>query len=174
MRLFIAVDFDAYSEFFTQLQSSFRDIGTFTLPRAFHLTLKFLGDVSEDNITKIKESLSVVSFESFDARTTSFGVFPEEKYVRVLWLGLEPKEKIISLHKRIDDSLLSIFEKDERFHPHITLARVKAIRDRKKLHELLISSVEEKEQIINSFSLIKSVLGREGPTYETIETFQLS
>ena len=65
------------------------------------------------------------------------------------------------------------FKKDTRFHPHVTLARVKFVKDKqdfiKSLKEI---KIEKKSFEITEFKLIKSTLTGEGPIYEDLAVFQ--
>ncbi|HHI03979.1 MAG TPA: RNA 2',3'-cyclic phosphodiesterase, partial [Candidatus Woesearchaeota archaeon] len=71
--------------------------------KAFHLTLKFLGEVEEKKIEDIKSALKEIKFEKFSTALTEIGVFPNESYIRVVWAGLNDSEnKITNLQKEID------------------------------------------------------------------------
>jgi 2'-5' RNA ligase len=128
----------------------------------------------DSKINTIKALLSNASFTQFAAKTDGLGVFPSEKMIRVAWIGLEPKDKIVELQQQIESALVGMFPKDERFHPHITLARVKFVKDKKNFMEKLNKlPVKEIEFPVNSFKLIKSTLTPEGPVYEDVAEFAL-
>ena len=172
MRLFIALDFDD-PEYFSNIQKQIPpDTAKLTLPKTFHLTLKFLGEVPDDKVDELKDRLRQVKFEAISASTDKIGVFPTESYTRVVWVGLKDGDKIIEIQQRVEKALEGMFPKDNRFHPHITLARVKFVKDKvnfiKKLREI---KVEPKEFSINGFKLVKSTLTPEGPVYEDLEVF---
>src|SRR3989344_3740060 len=90
-----------------------------------HLTLKFLGEVQPDIATKIREELGKIKFNPFMVYLGSIGVFPSEDYIRVVWVGLEPENRIIGLQRSIDEKLRELFKKEKDFKAHITLGRVK-------------------------------------------------
>ena len=173
MRLFIAINVpDNIKEHFLFLQDKIKVDAKINLVKTFHLTLKFLGDVPEEKVEQIKKLLSTISFDSFTAKLNGAGVFPNEKRIRVFWIGIEPQDKIIALQKSIDNALKDLFEPDTRFHPHITLGRVKFVKDKKALVEQVNSlPIEPLEFPIESVSLIKSTLTKQGPIYEVIESF---
>ena len=56
-----------------------------------HLTLKFLGDVAEEDLDTIKKALQPISegHDPFRVSTSGFGAFPSEKKARILWTGIE-------------------------------------------------------------------------------------
>ena len=137
-----------------------------------HFTLKFLGQVDEKNINSIKERLNRIKFSLFKIKLDKIGVFPDESFIRVIWIGLKSKE-LLDLQKLIDYELLDLFPKEQNFITHLTLGRVKNIEDKEKFKKELNVDIEEKEFEINEFCLVKSELHKEGPKYEVLETFKL-
>ena len=137
-----------------------------------HLTLKFLGDAEPAGITKALES---VKCKPFGITLKGVGVFPKSDYVRVVWTGCEKgAQEIVTLHKQVEAALPQ-FEKDRDFHPHASLARVKFLRDKKAMADFL---AENKETVFGSFKaesfdLMKSELGKGGPTYGVVKSFPL-
>ncbi len=143
--------------------------------KAFHLTLKFLGEVEEKKIDEIKSALKAISFKQFKTALTEIGVFPNESYIGVVWAGLDDSEgKIKKLQQEVDSKMeLLGFKKDTRFHPHVTLARVKFVEDKQKfIKDLKEIKIEKKSFQITEFKLIKSNLTGEGPVYEDLAVFQ--
>jgi len=138
-----------------------------------HFTLKFLGEIKEDKLDEIKERLNKIKFKSFKVKLDKIGVFPNEDYVRVIWVGLNPKEKIIELQQKVDSELLKLSSKDQEFNVHITLARVKLIKDKEEFKKNIKFNIEEKEFEINEFCLVKSVLSKDGPKYEILKKYPL-
>ncbi|MBN2112181.1 RNA 2',3'-cyclic phosphodiesterase [Candidatus Woesearchaeota archaeon] len=173
MRLFIALELEELADYFKELQQKVPKAKA-TYPKQFHLTLKFLGDVQDNKLAEIKEKLKQVKFEPFQLKLGKTGVFPSEKFIRVVWVGLEDGEKIKKLQEQIEKALEGIFEKDSRFHPHITLARIKFIEEDKKeefIKSVKAIEIEPKETKIKNFKLIKSILTGEGPVYEDLEVY---
>ncbi len=128
MRCFVAIDLDN-KDYFREIQNKIDcDNAKIKPVSSFHLTLKFLGEVEESNIKKIKDILEKIEFEPFLIKTTNIGVFPNLNYIRVVWVGLEPEDKINALQKRIDEGLKDIFGAEKNFKPHLTLARVKFVK----------------------------------------------
>jgi len=178
MRTFIAIDMPAeIRKELVKIQEKLKEkIGKiarakFVAPENLHLTLKFLGELSDFKVNKIKETLRQVKFKAFKVKLNSLGVFTE-KFIRVVWINLEPAKPIMELHEKID----SLFEKkDKNFETHVTLARIKFVSDRKEfISKLKEIKVEPLEFEINSFALKKSTLTEKGPIYETIREFTSS
>jgi len=175
MRLFVALDFDELKDYFIGLQEQLPKDAKLTLTKTYHLTLKFLGEIPENNIEKVKEQLKKIEFEKFSVNLENIGVFPNENYMRVAWIGINPKEKVIELQKSIEDSLIEFnFKKDFKFHPHITLARVKFVKNKPNFVDSLkkIKVDKNKKLMVKNFKLIKSALTPEGPVYEDLEIFE--
>jgi 2'-5' RNA ligase len=175
MRMFIAIELPSevkahLAELQKKLDGHFAQL---ILAKEIHLTLKFLGEVDEQKIAEIKQKLEKVDFGSFDASLGKPGVFPNESYVRVVWIGVEPAESIIALQNKIEKSLAGLFEQDTRFSPHLTLARVKFVKDKQAFIENLKKlEAGKNEFLVSSFKLIKSTLTPKGPVYETIAEFK--
>ena len=105
--------------------------GKYTLKENTHLTLKFLGEITDDQIEKTKTKLQNINFKNFSAIVPEIGVF-SKKQIRIIWLKLNSKE-VIELQKQIDSSLKNIFRPESRFMSHITIARVKDTPNKEKL-----------------------------------------
>jgi 2'-5' RNA ligase len=173
MRLFIAIDFEEGKELFLDLQRKIdKNSARLSLTKTFHLTLKFLGEVDEKRIDDIKNRLSSISFSPFTVKLDSMGVFPNENYIRVIWVGFENGEKIRELQKLVENSLLGMFPRED-FKAHITLARVKDVMNKEQLRKNIENiKVEKKEFLVKEFKLMKSTLLPEGPVYEELEKFR--
>ncbi len=173
MRTFIAIDTPVdVKDYLEALQDEFKIKG-FTLAKGFHLTLKFLGEVDESELERIREKLREIKFNSFKFSLSHLGVFPNPSSARVLWVGIEPEEEVKKLQEQVEEKLKSFnFEKEHNFHPHITLARIKFLEDRGKLLLKLKIPIEKKEIEVKSFILFKSTLTPDGPVYDILEEFK--
>ena len=137
----------------------------------YHLSLKFLGEVNELKLERVKKELNRVRFKPFKLKLDRIGNFPrDKKFIRVIWIGVTPKRKIIDLMKDIDNLLVSLFQREKRFEPHITLGRVKTVRNKNKFMEIFDLKIE-RDFKVNSFKLIKSELTENGVMYETLEEY---
>jgi RNA 2',3'-cyclic 3'-phosphodiesterase len=146
--------------------------GKFTETENLHLTLKFLGEVEEEDIEKIKEKLREIKFSPFEGRLMELGVF-SEKIIRIIWIKFGGKG-VFNLQKEIDLKLKDMFGPEERFMSHITLARVKKINDKKGFLDYLSSIIVKDIRFnVNNFYLMKSELKSSGPVYTEIEKYEL-
>ncbi|MEM2089521.1 MAG: RNA 2',3'-cyclic phosphodiesterase [Candidatus Pacearchaeota archaeon] len=177
MRTFIAIDLPGnVKDELVKVQEQFKSIvrAKFVEKENFHLTLKFLGELSDYQVNQVKEALRKIKFEKFQATLGSCGFF-SPSFIRVLWVALEPRDKFFELHKKIEEALSSLNLKKEngKFESHVTLARIKSIEKEKFLRK--IKEVEVKPLVfdVKAFSLKKSTLTEKGPIYEDILKFGL-
>ncbi|HLF54873.1 MAG TPA: RNA 2',3'-cyclic phosphodiesterase [Candidatus Nanoarchaeia archaeon] len=174
MRLFIAFEVSKEAgQHLSLLQKQLvTDNAKITLAKVFHLTLKFLGEVSPAKAEEVRKRLESIKFEPFTASLDGTGVFPSESSVRVVWVGLEPKDIICNLQKQIDEALHGLFPKEKEFQPHITLARVKTVKDKKQFAEHIKSlKVKPISFEVKHIKLIESQLTGEGHVYRDIAVF---
>jgi 2'-5' RNA ligase len=142
-------------------------------PDNLHLTLKFLGDVEKQIVDKVSEIISEISFNSFNMFVENVGVFPNLRRPSVIWAGVtEGAVEITRIFKEMDNKLgkLGLKRERRRFHPHITISRVRSGKNREKLLEELmrISDYRFGENKVEKIVLKKSVLTPRGPVYTTL------
>src|SRR5690242_10374153 len=130
MRAFIAIDLpESVRAALAEVQHAVRDAARdarWTRPEGTHLTLKFLGQISDAQVQVVVQALAKVErFEPFPIEVKGFGFFPGEKRPRVFWAGLEAPAALAELAARIERDLEKIgFAPENRpFAPHLTLAR---------------------------------------------------
>jgi len=172
MRTFISIDMsEEVRKEIKEIQESLPEfIGKHIEPKNLHLTLKFLGDIDESMAEKVRDKLKEIKLKKFETEINSIGVF-SEKFVKVIWLHLTNCDE---LQKKIDSVLESLFEKERRFMSHLTIARVKSVEDKGKfLENLKKTKIPEIKFAVNDFRLKKSALTEKGPTYETLEKYNL-
>ena len=129
-------------------------------PKNIHLTIKFLGEIDDSQIKKVKEALSKLQFSKFKAKLSSLGVFPSLSSIRVIWADAEPKKNFKEIHDTVDKILfLEGFKTDEKWENHATLARVKWIKDKKAFSEKLQKiKLKPIEFVVKDIKLKKSTL----------------
>ncbi|MDI6744478.1 MAG: RNA 2',3'-cyclic phosphodiesterase [Thermodesulfovibrionales bacterium] len=133
-------------------------------PENLHLTLKFLGDTTEEQLKNISEKLISLAkaHERFYLHISGAGVFPNLKHPRVVWLGMHDSEEVIRLQRDIDESMEGLgFKRDEKqFAPHLTIGRVGSLKNKDALMKELATLKEVdfgKIKVIN-ITLMKSEL----------------
>jgi len=176
MRLFIAIDLpEQAKENIEKIKSELKGIkGVKPVSKEnIHLTLKFLGEVSDNKAEDIAKALSQVKFKPFNISINKMGVFPNEQRIQVLWVDAEPAGPLFELKKEIDKALPK-FKDDHPFKSHITFARIKYIAndaDKKKILDILKKSVEKTSFLVDKFRLYKSDLQPMGPVYNVVKEF---
>ena len=154
--------------------------GRFAKTESIHLTLQFLGDIEGDQIAPIAQVLEQAGREvaPFDLEMGQLGVFPHLTHPRVIWIGVEPIDALMTLQSKIQQGLEPLnFPKENRnFHPHLTLLRLKSRKNLHRLGEYLEAEgshqpagVIQAEQI----HLYQSILKPQGAEYRQLLTFEL-
>ncbi len=173
MRLFIAIDMpEEANRELLKAQQQLKG-ASFSLPKSFHITLKFLGEAESERVESIKEALQGIKRESFAMSLSDAGAFPSIANSRVVWAGTKPEKEINELQKEADNVLFPLFEREGSFRSHITLARVKSIKDKKELKESIEGIKLSTKFKVTEFVLKESTLTREGPIYKNILKFAL-
>jgi RNA 2',3'-cyclic 3'-phosphodiesterase len=183
MRLFIGVRIpedikEGIVEVGRKLQSKVRE-ARIVPSENLHITLKFLGEVTEEKVPRINEVLSdtLKNYKSFKMEVKGAGVFPDEKKIRVFWIGADSRGKMKKLSILIEDYLESEgFTKENRFREHITIARFKSTPKISFLKGLLERYKEENFGVmqVKEIELIKSELRPSGSIYSTFCVISLS
>jgi 2'-5' RNA ligase len=171
MRLFVAIRLDEDTvKHLKGLQAVIMKLtARVSYVKEFHLTLKFLGEVSDPD--KVMQALDRVRFKPFEFSLSGIGFFPDKRMPRVIWVGIEPKRDVLLLQQQIDKHLAEAgFAKDHKFHPHITLGRVKHA-EKDAFASIADTAVQSLQTKVASFSLIKSDLKPEGPAYTVLKRY---
>ncbi|MFA6049528.1 MAG: RNA 2',3'-cyclic phosphodiesterase [Candidatus Micrarchaeia archaeon] len=142
MRCFVALEFDEKAGDFLAnlaLELSGLGIGAAVVSREnMHLTLCFLGEITEKQAQAAAQSVSGLSFSPFPVELAGIGFFPSENFIRVAWVGAESEGGIEALHEKVHSLVAkgTQAEKErERFSAHITLARVKSPKNADALRQ---------------------------------------
>ncbi len=151
-------------------------------PENYHITLKFIGNCNDKTAKKIEENFNYIAGSAKVIPYTLFGlgVFPELKNANVIWAGIKTDEAMINkLYMTVENfaSDFGIKKENNKFTPHLTLARV---RKGKKLNENIRQYLVENKELFlyeSSFKkivLFSSELTSEGPIYTEIKSIQLN
>jgi 2'-5' RNA ligase len=148
-----------------------------------HLTLKFLGDISPDQIagiTKTLESLTA-NLAPMEISVDGIGAFPNRQRARVIWVGLAVPESLHQLQRNIEGRLAELgFPGENRaFLPHLTLVRVRGHArpmDLRKIGAVLASSASLPftSSTAEKITFFRSELKPSGSVYNALSQFVLS
>jgi RNA 2',3'-cyclic 3'-phosphodiesterase len=179
MRLFIAITIpddvrNALAQFIEELRGVAPD-AKWVRAENLHVTLKFLGETDPAKLPAIQKQLASINhMEPVSFSFHGLGFFPNPRYPRVFWVGMETSVNLILLAENIDEEMNEIgFPLDKRaFTPHLTLARL----DPPGMPAQLAAAAKENEErrfgslTTNEFHLIESKLKPTGAEYTTIQT----
>jgi len=156
-----------------------RNVLNWTIPGNWHITLFFLGSTEESAIPLLQQLIeeSFRDVKAYQTELMGVGVFPNTHNPKVLWLGLEDIQPIISAYSQLGESLQQNgFSFDQKpLKPHLTIARVK-----KTNHPSAFQSLLDKYQKtvfdrieIKSVALFESISTSDGPVYRPLCIKQL-
>ncbi|OEH85993.1 2'-5' RNA ligase [Desulfuribacillus stibiiarsenatis] len=130
MRVFIAIDFtNEIKEQLVEIQRYLKNgskKGSFTHKENFHVTLKFIGDVTPEQLQSIKNTVGIVAQQNdpFELAFSNIGSFPRGNK-SIQWIGLEHSSALHHVQSQLEDELEKYgFAKENRpYKPHITFGR---------------------------------------------------
>ena len=143
-------------------------------PHNVHLTLKFLGPTTAEQINDVTSAIEQGSmgFRKFSFSLGDLGGFPSINRARVLWVGVRHGEReLIRLNQAIEKALAPLgFEPEEKqYRPHITLARFKtpkSIAD--AISKVPTESLFGRFVNVDGITIFQSRLKRSGAEYEPL------
>ena len=150
-------------------------------PAHLHVTLKFLGEIADEQRQAIEVLLKRVAdrHRSFALGLGSVGAFPSVTAPRVIWVGLTVgHEHVSQLATAIDEAGAAFaVEKDVRpFSPHLTIGRVRSSRRRQELVRQLQRTAWEPPPPwqVGSLTFYQSILSSAGPSYTVLADLPLA
>jgi 2'-5' RNA ligase len=129
MRLFVALDVDndirSRIARFLEGVRGFAPEARWVRAESLHVTLKFIGEKSDEETVTIKQALETIVADPFEMNFRGYGFFPGIRAPRVFWVGIEAGPKLASLAAKVDGNMagLDIPREEHAFNPHLTLAR---------------------------------------------------
>jgi 2'-5' RNA ligase len=144
-----------------------------------HMTLKFLGEITQPKVDEAAQVVEGISFTPFSFKVEEVGVFPNPRRPATIWAGItEGVSEVAMVFNEIDEKLskLGIERERRKFHPHLTISRVRGGLNRDQLAEELLRLKDHVfgEIKVDRIVLKKSVLTPRGPVYTTLAESQHS
>jgi RNA 2',3'-cyclic 3'-phosphodiesterase len=187
MRVFIAIDIDdkirkAIADLQRQIISKV-DVKKGDLkwvePNNIHLTLKFLGEISDEQLEEVKEITNTVaqSHQRFNLDIESVGSFGGRS-AKIVWVGAKKgTDELLALQKDLESLLEQAgFPKEERdFSAHLTLCRVNHPIAGLKVGEAIaqFSYLKLGSIAADAIRIYQSQLTPQGPVYTMVADFKL-
>jgi 2'-5' RNA ligase len=149
-------------------------------PGNIHLTLKFFGNVPEDEIGSLALAArqAAAGEELLQLKVTVAGAFPSPKAPRVVWLGLGGDlVPLTRLYQRLEKAFAALGYPPEgrAFNPHLTLGRVKSPVNREKLASMLakLPPLDWPPFTVKELILFQSVLSPQVSKYTPLKVIPL-
>jgi len=184
MRCFVAVELpetirESLAELSRRVRQS-RVRASWVSPENMHITLRFLGEISEKDVADLVGLLELLceEFPSFRLTACGVGAFPSMRAPSVLWAGVQPSDgDIAQLQEKTEEAAQRLGCKKEknRFHPHVTFARIRDPRDAAGLTRFLENERNwcAGEFDVSRITVFRSELTPRGPVYTKLHTVSL-
>lgn len=183
IRTFVAIKIQAEKELLNQLEQ-FKQIFkqdkiNWVNADNFHLTIRFIGNTTREQLYKLVEKLDRVGEvnQSFQFELKGTGSFSKKGKPRVLFVKISDSESLAALVPSVEKAVVGcgFHEELKPFRPHLTLGRIKHLESRTRSFSIVdeLKNVEYQNVQVTEFVLYQSILQPEGPIYKPINTFKL-
>ena len=185
IRAFLAIDpppdvIRKINDIQRMLRKNIQGLISWVRPEGIHLTLKFFGDVTQDDVIAISEVIAThaTGARTFNLEVKGLGVFPSLRRPRVVWIGISGEvAQLTILQQAIDQRLAACgFPREERpFRAHLTVARIKSLQGLSGLDNCLAGNASASAGIFaaTGLTLFKSNLTPKGAVYTVLGHFPL-
>lgn len=186
MRAFLSYDLDdlQFLENVRAIQKQISGTGAdlkLVSPNILHFTIRFLGEIDDSDKAKIISALKgrVEEFE-LEISFAGLGTFPDDRRISVVWVGIDQtsQEQMGKQALEVNRLLQSVPTlrrvDDEKFSPHVTIARVRSGRNK----EALVGFIRQNKDLslgttkIRNLRLKLSTLTPHGPEYSDLHLFE--
>jgi 2'-5' RNA ligase len=133
-----------------------------------HLTLRFVGDITESDADDVHDALLRVRAPGFGLTLAGVGHFSTGDELRVLWAGVERNAALAQLQRNIESALvrMGLAPETRRFHPHVTLARCAGVPAQRAQAFLAHNALFRAGPFeVDRFTLFSSLRRAEGAIY---------
>ena len=142
-----------------------------------HLTLKFLGDVERPLLVDVARAVEqlAVEREPWEVELAGLGRFPATGAPHIIWVGVGAgRSQVVELAEALERALepLGFRPEARRFHPHLTLGRVRSGRGGEGLVKALAGFADRRLGVfqVESVATFESELRPEGPKHTVVAT----
>lgn len=144
-----------------------------------HLTTKFIGEFPQERLDELTAALDAVARPgALRITIRELNWFPNPNQPRVLVAGIQAAEGLAGLARNIDAACTTLGVETEKreFHPHLTLARIRAAEPLFELKKAIteLPSVDFGAFSAKSFHLYRSEFNPGGSIYTRLATFPLT
>jgi 2'-5' RNA ligase len=183
MRCFLAMELsDEAREHLSRVQESVRrelPKGSFPRVQNLHVTLKFLGEVGDRQLAALCESMQHIKLSArIELSAAGIDRFPQHGPPRVIVATMSGSEALVAaLHQAIEQRCRKpgFDSENRRYHPHVTLARLKGGATSpgpQRLHDSIKAHWPGPLFDLSEFVLFESRQGAAGSEYLKLATFR--
>jgi 2'-5' RNA ligase len=184
MRAFIAIELPEsirtqLGELNSRLRST-RVKASWVQPDRMHLTLRFLGDITDEQAETLSSLITQACSDvpGFTLTCGGLGAFPNLRRPSVVWAGIGPLEPDLVRVQAASESAArscGLSAETKPFHPHVTLARIKDPRNAAALVDAIhaTSAFDAGAFDVSHVSLFSSELTPRGAIYTRIREFPM-
>jgi len=139
-----------------------------------HITLRFIGEVDEDQAEDLAAALDLVTADPFEVSIKGLGTFGHPPHSA--WAGVvdTPPGALAALHANVESALVRAGLKPEgrKYTPHVTLARLRHVQEA-RLARFMEGSADLSLSLfsVTKFTLFESHLSPSGAHYESVAAF---
>jgi 2'-5' RNA ligase len=179
-RLFFAIDLpdlirQSITDLMTQLkQETWAKYIRWTLPENLHITLRFLGACSAEQIEAVVKTTknAIKTLKPFPIYLNKINLFPSKTNPHVLAIIINPASALFQLAQNIEQTVVAHgFTPEERAYlPHLTLGR---LTRSKPIYFQNTFPLFEIHFVVDKFVLLNSEVIANKRHYKAIETFAL-
>ena len=150
-------------------------------PGNIHLTLKFLGNISNSTLHFLINKLGTdQQFSPFELTMNKIGAFPSIYKPQVIWVGTTTHPLLLDLNQfvQIATSIVENENDGKTFSPHLTIARLRPGIKKENLENIRMELYKNKELepisfTVDHYCLFQSTLTSKGPIYSELRRFNL-
>jgi 2'-5' RNA ligase len=174
MRAFVAVEIqdEKILDAIVKIQSEFKIMATPVNKKNMHFTLLFLGEITEDVAASVKKALDTISFKKIDVNFTHVGAFPNPRFPRVIWIGVDDtsSKQLVELALQVEKKLEPLgFKSDKPFRSHLTIFRIKnKVDDISDIMEKF-KKIDLGKYTMTELKFKQSILTPSGPIYSDLQ-----
>lgn len=145
-------------------------------PEAFHITLRFFGDLREDVAADLDAELSTVAGEPMTLELAGVGAFGEGEHIHAVWTGVEDNPALRRLAKSCETAARRAgLAADTRvYKPHVTLAYLRRPEPDRVAYWIQANNLIHSPPFkVASFGLYSSWQAEEGSRYRLERAYPL-
>jgi 2'-5' RNA ligase len=146
----------------------------------FHLTLRFLGETPLNRLEEVQQLLKRLTsqYSPFEMEVSGIHLFGSKHSPKVIWAGVQPHDLLLEMALKIDVFLTTLgFSSDrQNFVPHLSLARIRKLKDKDHFHQVIEKSPNGfiQNELVESVLFYESVLKPKGAEYQILGEFPLN